>query len=188
MTEAFNLKGIPRSAKSAYDKVKAVVKIQKGKGSGASYFSYRDSVGDYGAITFTEKNRMLLKYPEIIVRHEFGHAIDFDGRGVLRSSERSFIATVKEANKSVQPGAPIYDDVVAYVKKHRRDPSLSDFFSALTKNRIKGTFGHPSSYYRNYRVRASEMFANTFDMYCRESIMIGLTRNSLSSLRGFNEF
>ena len=74
---------------------------------------------------------------------------------------------VKEANKSVLPGSPIYDDVVAYVKKHRRDPSLSDFFSALTKNRIKGTFGHTNSYYKNYRVRASKMFANTFDMSCR---------------------
>ena len=41
-------------------------------------------------ITFTEKNQMWLNYPEIIVRHEFEHAIDFDGRGCTKILREEF--------------------------------------------------------------------------------------------------
>ena len=167
MTNAFSQLTIPSLAKDAYNKTKDRVDVDVTIGGKSSHFTPSSSNWDYGKVVFYIKDGLWKKFPDIVARHEFGHAIDSNGRGALRSSDKSFIKLVQKANRETIMGSNIYDDVVEYVNRNKNDPSLSDFFSAITKNRIVGNYGHRSSYYENSKKRSAEVFANLFDMYAR---------------------
>ncbi len=73
---------------------------------------------------------------------------------------------MKNANSAIWSDKQLEKTLRQYVYKYRDHPSLSDFFSALTKNKIVGDFWHPTQYYRNSSWQSVEVFANMFDLYC----------------------
>ena len=74
----------------------------------------------------------------------------------LNSESYTYSDMGREVSKKVCPDGPYADD-----------PGISDFISALTKNRIVGYFWHPTNYYRALVWQRKEMFANLVEVYGR---------------------
>lgn len=158
IADAFSLKSIPADAMAAYKKY-GPEKLFVIKGHGSAY-----SPGAH-SITFDPK-----RLNPHVIRHEYGHAIDFHSTMVAESSKMGFISKAKQARKSISRTNPDKMKLVRqYVYDNKTDAALSDFFCSLTKGDISGNWGHDSGYYKNYSWRTAEMFANMFDLYCLQN-------------------
>ena len=108
------------------------------------------------------------------LRHEFGHALDYGAKErsyIAFSASGDFIEKAKAGNRSIgrsQKALAHRKEIYDYVQTYKNDPSLSDFFCSMTKCDIMGRYGHSASYYGDYSRRTVEMFANMFDLYCRQ--------------------
>lgn len=116
------------------------------------------------------------------LRHEFGHALDYAAgdKNIPFSASDTFLNLSKAANRSIGRNTKAMvkrNKVIEYVQLHETDPSLSDLFCSMTKRDIKGIYGHSSDYYRDYSWRTIEMFADMFDLYCRQEHWDFLTEN-----------
>ncbi len=156
--DAFKVKTMPRDAEAVIVRHHRGVTFDVSK-KGSSYYSPSTKsihlkISELGLPTTSNT-----------VRHEFGHALDYVN-GSAFSSSKNFMDLMKNANRAIWSDKQLEQTVRHYVLKHRNHPSLSDFFSALTKNRIVGTYRHIDSYYRNSSWQSVEVFANIFDLYC----------------------
>lgn len=114
--------------------------------------SDRSTVSDYAddKIVLTARSTN----DPVVLRHEYGHAIDFNGKKVGKSA-KLYNVLVAEGER-IEPTLELVDEF---------DPTRSDalhfadWVGALTDNRVG--YGHASSYYQTDRLnRCYEAFAN----------------------------
>ena len=171
--KAFSLPSIPDDARKVIDKMK------DGTPAGLTNKTSRFDVISKKVLI----SRKRLSDTDQIgktIRHEYGHAFDHAGKLTPKSASDEFIDAAKRGNKSISRRAKsqaLREKTIKYVKAHKNDSGLSDFFCSMTKCGIKGEWGHPASYYTNYARRTVEMFANLFDLYCRQDHWTWLEEN-----------
>ena len=162
--KAFSLPSIPDDARRVIHKMKDDITVEL-----ANTNSHYDRIDKKVVIS----QKKLSNTDEIgkTIRHEYGHAFDYAGKLTPKSAGDKFINAAKRGNKSISKRAKsqaLREKTIEYVKAHKNDSGLSDFFCSMTKCGIMGAWGHPVAYYPNYARRTVEMFANLFDLYCRQ--------------------
>lgn len=156
--KAFSIDTIPKDAKAVYAKYKDSIPIITQSKKGIYYSPTSNS------ITFSTQ-----RLDDYVIRHEYGHAFDFHGTQSAESSKMDFINEAQKARRSISKSNPEKRKaVIDYIHAHMEDPPLSDLICSLTGGEISGRWGHSPGYYRDYSWRTVEMFANMFDLYCRQ--------------------
>lgn len=108
--------------------------------------------------------------------HEYGHFLDFRVAGTVSAQRADF---VKAFNDDL---ARIMADTAAGAKRRarlremlsptgpwRRDPGVSDLFSAVTNKQIEGHYGHSEDYFSRAGMREFEAYANLFEIRSRRT-------------------
>lgn len=108
-----------------------------------------------------------------VFRHEFGHALDFQAGKLTGVSEgKEFVDNIKGVNKKLtgkNADDKLRNSVISFIDKYEDDPSISDLFCSITgctDSALHGMYIHKPGYYTSYNRRATESFANLFDLYC----------------------
>lgn len=114
-----------------------------------------------------------------VFRHEFGHAVSHRAaRQVFKEAfwmseqqlfRKAFTADARALGASkVSLVADRINADLAPGGAMGKDWGLSDFFGCLTKNRIRGCFGHTNAYLRRSGAGREEVLADVFEMLTRK--------------------
>jgi hypothetical protein len=145
----------------APDKLRAVV------GAHQDSFSYQVGLSPRSHYNPRTETLVLRKgaEPEVFA-HEFGHGLDFkvgshfsQSAGFTSSFQSDLGRLISTSSHRTQAlGKKLKADIIA--NGWEDNPSISDLFSALTKGRIQGRWGHPFRYWEVQGAREAEAFAD----------------------------
>lgn len=91
--------------------------------------------------------------------HEIIHMID-KRKGIILNHQDFIENQINLANIEIMNQKDKYNNLFMNNPKYEYNMTISDIFSAVTDNKIRGAFYHDSSKWKNHRVKYSEVVAN----------------------------
>jgi hypothetical protein len=108
--------------------------------------------------------------------HEYGHYLDYEiaqrlnpGSPKLAHASSALLDAILADEKRLKKSANKLSAVMALANDHDlyRCPAVSDVFSAVTKRKVQGMYGHPAKRWAEKGAREKEVFADLVDLYSR---------------------
>lgn len=96
--------------------------------------------------------------------HEIIHMID-SRKGIVINNQDFIENQINLANIEIMNNKYKYNDLFMNNANYEQNMTISDIFSAVTDNQIRGAFYHDSSKWKNHKIKHSEVVSNIITAY-----------------------